>query len=204
MAKQDTSLNDISLRSFDVENSPEIATKKRRDYVSSRLGVDLELAKTSQIDPAFVSGKNIENLVGEVSLPLGLAGPITIHGDYASGRHYLPCATTEGTLVASISRGSKALSLSGGVKVSVAYNGISRAPLFELSDTKDVKKAEQEIKRLFADIAKVAASTSNHLKLTAADTFSLGKYLWLRMSFDTQEAMGMNMATIVAIRKYVC
>lgn len=40
---------------------------------------------------------NIENLVGAVEVPLGIAGPLRVNGSHASGSFYVPFATTEGT-----------------------------------------------------------------------------------------------------------
>ena len=51
---------------------------------------------------------SIENLVGAVEVPVGLAGPLLVHGRQAQGLCYLPMATTEGTLVASATRGAAA------------------------------------------------------------------------------------------------
>ncbi len=42
----------------------------------------------------------------------------------------------------------------------------------------------------------VAAKTSGHLKLTKHFSRGLGKHRYIRFVFDTQDAMGMNMATI--------
>ena len=47
---------------------------------------------------------NIENFIGTVKVPVGLAGPLRVNGSYAQGDYYLPLATTEAALVASYSR----------------------------------------------------------------------------------------------------
>ena len=49
--------------------------------------------------------RNIENPIGTIQIPLGIAGPLEVHGEYADGDYYVPLATTEGALVASINRG---------------------------------------------------------------------------------------------------
>ena len=51
---------------------------------------------------------SIENCIGTVKLPVGLAGPLHIEGAHAHGDYYLPLATTEAALVASYSRGAQA------------------------------------------------------------------------------------------------
>ena len=44
---------------------------------------------------------NIESYIGTVSIPVGLAGPLLIHGESASSEYRVPLATTEAALVAS-------------------------------------------------------------------------------------------------------
>lgn len=52
---------------------------------------------------------NIENLIGLAKIPLGIAGPLRIKGEHVDEDILCPFATTEGALVASASRGAKAI-----------------------------------------------------------------------------------------------
>ena len=53
---------------------------------------------------------NIENPIGLARIPLGVAGPLLIKGDYVKDELIVcPFATTEGALVASASRGATAI-----------------------------------------------------------------------------------------------
>ena len=54
--------------------------------------------------------KNIENYIGTVKVPIGLAGPLRIkEGSFAKGDFFVPLATTEAALVASVSRGVRSI-----------------------------------------------------------------------------------------------
>ncbi len=66
------------------------------------------------LDPEGLPG-NIEGFAGVAQVPIGLAGPVLVDGEHAKGEFLVPLATTEGTLVASYSRGMKLLREAGGV-----------------------------------------------------------------------------------------
>src|SRR5258707_99673 len=73
---------------------------------------------------------NIENFIGTVKVPVGLAGPLRVNGLFAQGDFYVPLATTEAALVASYCRGAVAISAAGGCAAMVINEGVSRAPGF--------------------------------------------------------------------------
>ena len=137
-----------------------------------------------------------ENLIGAVSIPLGVAGPLRMNGEKISKDTYIPLATTEGALVASVSRGAKVITEAGGAAACTEYVGVTRGPVFEVANIKEGRKLMAWIKDHHADLGEKAASTSGHLKLISIDPALNGKQVYLRISYDTQEAMGMNMATI--------
>ena len=74
--------------------------------------------------------KFIENPIGLATIPLAVAGPMLFNGHHAQGFIAAPVATTEGALVASICRGAKAMTLSGGIHTSASQQRMSVAPMF--------------------------------------------------------------------------
>ncbi len=94
------------------------AALRRREFVENQTGASLHHVGRYSFDPGVVKG-NIENFIGVVQMPIGIAGPLTIHGQHAKGDFYVPLATTEGTLVASYNRGMRVVSECGGVKTTV-------------------------------------------------------------------------------------
>ena len=86
------------------------AVKVRRKALSKSsrsagLSSQLERLPWHNYDYERVYGVCCENVVGYMPIPLGIAGPITVDGKQFN----LPMATTEGTLVASMSRGCKVM-----------------------------------------------------------------------------------------------
>jgi len=168
--------------------------KSRRQYLEKKLNIKLENIKKALLhDEKEIT---VENLIGETTLPLGVAGPIKIQkSKFKSQNCYIPLATTEGALVASVNRGCKAVNQSGGVKVFLEKIGTTRGPVYETDNLEKgfwfldwLKKNENLIK-------KTAEKTSSHLKYLKFDGKVIGPYTFLRFYFDTGKAMGMNMAT---------
>ena len=73
---------------------------------------------------------NIENFIGTVKVPVGIAGPLRVRGLFANDDYYLPLATTEAALVASYHRGCQLISAAGGCSAMLLSEGVSRAPGF--------------------------------------------------------------------------
>jgi len=170
----------------------------RRTYIEKICDVTL-----SEIGAVLVDEEksiHCENLIGAVSIPLGVAGPLRIRTKKGTKDKYIPLATTEGALVASVNRGAKIISEAGGISVVTEYVGVTRGPIFEVEN---IKKGQMLISWIDAHhdiLAQEATSTSDHLKLLSIESVLHGKYVYLRISYDTDQAMGMNMATIATAR----
>src|SRR3989338_7093468 len=111
---------------------------ERRKRIESELDIDLSLLSIAKRNIGQADEKNCEQMFGAVPVPVGLAGPLTVHFSSGEVREvYLPLATTEGALVAGVNRGCKALSQAGGVHVSSEYKGITRSLAFEVRSAKE-------------------------------------------------------------------
>lgn len=113
--------------------------RARRDFVREKTGVELEHVSGYSFDPHQSRG-NIEHFTGVAQVPVGIAGPLLVHGEHAQGEFYVPLATTEGTLVASYNRGMKVIRESGGVKCAVVGDNMQRAPVFIFDDAASGRK----------------------------------------------------------------
>jgi hydroxymethylglutaryl-CoA reductase (NADPH) len=76
-----------------------------------------------------VLGACCENVIGFMPVPVGVVGSLVIDGK----SYFVPMATTEGVLVASASRGSKAINLGGGAMTIVTGDGMTRGPCVRFS-----------------------------------------------------------------------
>lgn len=173
-------------------------TKERRQFLEKELKIKLEnVTKAHFEDEKKI---NCENLIGATSIPLGVAGPIKISSFAKASEdrqnYFIPLATTEGALVASVSRGCKAINLSGGSTSYVEEVGVTRGPVFVTSGTKESFEFKKWLDDNFNLLKAEAEKTSSHLKLKKLGTRIAGNYVYVRFYFRTGEAMGMNMATI--------
>jgi len=175
-----------------------LAALARRLYLERRLGISLSSIASTILDFEELVGRNIENPIGAVQIPVGIAGPILVNGDYARGEFYVPLATTEGALVASINRGMKAITLSGGARVKVVKNGMARAPLIWTPTVLEAHKLVEWVRENEDTLREAASRKTRHGRLIEIQPFIVGNLVWLRMVYSTGDAMGMNMATIAS------
>ncbi len=170
----------------------------RRLALERMYGVSLSSIGSTILDFEELVGRNIENPIGAVQVPVGVVGPLRVEGEYAHGEYYVPLATTEGALVASINRGAKAITLSGAAKARVVRDGMARAPLFWTPSIVDAVKFVEWVRDNIDGVRRAAESTTRHGKLVEVQPFIAGNLVWLRMVYSTGDAMGMNMATIAS------
>ncbi len=167
---------------------------ERQTFLKEQTNIDLRHLTNYSFDPNILRG-NLENFIGIAQVPIGLAGPIKVNGEYAQGEFYIPMATTEGTLVASYSRGMKLLSQAGGVTCTVLDDAMQRAPLFVFENARFSRKFGQWVDDNFEEIKSKAEETTQSGKLTDIEQYTVGKLHWLRFNFTTGDAAGQNMVT---------
>jgi NADP-dependent 3-hydroxy-3-methylglutaryl-CoA reductase len=138
----------------------------------------------------------IENLVGFAQVPLGLAGPLTIHGEDQNNKVYAPLATVEPTLVASCSRGCKAFEASGGIHAIALSEGMSRASVFRFASPLDAVFFYRLVPKLEEELRLTAESTSRFAKLQRVVPHLFGKDVHVRFVYTCGDASGQNMSTI--------
>ena len=138
----------------------------RRQFLEQALKIRLDNISRFSFSEDQVLDKNIENLIGATQIPLGVTGPISIQNSkFKIQNFFVPLATTEGALIASVSRGCKAILESGGVHVEYHNVGVTRAPVFKTSGIKKNVEVKKWIGENYEQIKRLCESTSSHLKL---------------------------------------
>ena len=145
----------------------------------------------SNYDYSRVMGACCENVIGYMPIPLGIAGPLKIDGKL----YPIPMATTEGTLVASTSRGCKALNAGGGVTTVLTQDAMTRGPVVEFPNITEAAKAKRWIDSPQGStiLRDAFDSMSRFARLQSLRCALAGRTLYIRFATSTGDAMGMNM-----------
>lgn len=195
--KVDDSITDATKKGLRIprddndDYKPEVI-KQRQALLEQFSGAKLEHLPKYSFDPHLNKG-NIEHFVGVAQIPIGIAGPLTIHGEAAQGDFLIPLATTEGTLVASYNRGIKIMNLSGGVTVTVTGDAMQRAPVFVFGNAREARDFVAWVNQNFETIKEQADATSSVAKLQDIDPYLSNKFAFLRFNYTTGDAAGQNM-----------
>ncbi|MDN5279592.1 MAG: hydroxymethylglutaryl-CoA reductase [Clostridiales bacterium] len=143
---------------------------------------------------------NIEGLIGMTHLPTGICGPLKVKGQEAVGDFYVPLATSEGALVASVARGCQVITMAGGAEVQIVSDSIVRTPIFIFNSLDELAKFSRWVESNFEGLREAAESTTSHGKLLNIEHFPIGTKLVLRFIYSTGDASGQNMTTIATRR----
>ncbi len=190
-------VRDGELRLHELEDraDADAAAEARRRLLAEETGADLETVGAYAFDAADAES-NIENAVGAAQVPMGVVGPVAIDGGAVDGERYLPLATTEGALVASVNRGCAAIGAAGGATARVLQSAMTRAPVFRVADVGEAGAVAAWVRDSFETLAAAAEATTSHGELREVTPYVVGDSVFLRFAYDTKDAMGMNMATI--------
>ncbi|RWA07493.1 hypothetical protein EKO27_g7612 [Xylaria grammica] len=142
-------------------------------------------------DWSRVFGACCENVIGYMPIPVGVAGPLVVDGR----SYFIPMATTEGVLVASTSRGAKAINAGGGAVTVLTSDGMARGPCvsFDSIERAGLAKVWLDSEYGKATMKEAFDSTSRFARLEGMHSALAGTYLFIRFQATTADAMGMNM-----------
>ena len=173
--------------------SPEALRARWDDLVGQGKAIPSSLYSGEDLE---VYGANIENCIGTIKLPVGVAGPLRVNGSFAKGDYCLPLATTEAALVASYHRGAVVLSKAGGCSAVLLADGVTRSPGFAFASIGDMLVFAHWILSQKKALKEVAAATTRFGVLQEIRYAAQGNHLYLLSDFTTGDAAGQNMVTI--------
>ena len=148
---------------------------------------------------------NIENCIGTVKVPVGVAGPLRVNGVFAQKDYYMPMATTEAALVASYNRGARIITESGGCTAFVLNEGMTRSPGFIFKNLIEASQFALWLNENFDHFCTVGNATSRFGKLIDMRVTVEGNHVYVNLDYHTGDAAGQNMATIAtaAVIEYI-
>ncbi|KAF9136729.1 3-hydroxy-3-methylglutaryl-coenzyme A (HMG-CoA) reductase isozyme [Mortierella sp. GBA39] len=170
------------------------AVKIRRALISRATHtktLETSLLPMHYYDYSKVMGQCCENVIGYMPLPVGVAGPCNIDGQML----YLPMATTEGCLVASTSRGCKAINAGGGATTVLLADGMTRGPCVEFPNVTEAGACKRwlDTEEGLQTMQDAFNSTTRFGRLRKLKVAVAGRLVYIRFSTTTGDAMGMNM-----------
>jgi len=188
-----------------LQKKPDTQIADRSAFDAARRWAELDIATSRHElfdararERAACYRRNIENYIGTVSVPVGIAGPLTIHGSAGSREYSIPLATTEAALVASYNRGANVVSAAGGCMVRIVDEGISRTPMFAFDSVVDAAHFSRLVVAQEQRLGEVVASVTRHGSLRNLRTVIEGNHVYLELCFLTGDAAGQNMVTFAA------
>ncbi len=192
LLKGEIKLYEVEQLVGDVNKAAEI----RRTFLEKVTGAQLKNIGYFSMDLNITARRNIESPIGVGQIPMGIAGPLRVKGDYANGDFYIPLCTTEGALVASVNRGCSAITESGGARAKIIRDYMARAPLFITPSIEHAYKLVQWVREHKKEIEDVFNSVDPFVKLIDVQPWIVGRNVWLRFMANTFDAMGMNGVTL--------
>jgi hydroxymethylglutaryl-CoA reductase (NADPH) len=167
--------------------------------------VRAEIADASSLGRLDAFARNIENFIGTVKVPVGIAGPLRVNGAFAHGDFHIPLATTEAALIASYDRGARVITEVGGCSAALLNEGVIRAPGYAFRALADAGEFVLWVTRETDALRAAAEATTHHGRLSDVRVTVEGNHVFLQLEFFTAAAAGQNMATIAtdAVCNYI-
>ncbi|CCN48516.1 putative Hydroxymethylglutaryl-CoA reductase (NADPH) [Vibrio nigripulchritudo MADA3029] len=198
------------------DNRPPVVTLPRSPFLTDKAIqnrwaiIDDDALQEVLLDPATYKqrkaySKNIENFIGSVKMPLGVAGPLRVNGLFAKDDYLVPLATTEAALVASYHRGCQLVTASGGASAMLINEGVTRTPAFMFDNLAMAGQFVGWATSQYDTFKSLAESTTRHGKLKDISITIESNQVFLVFEFLTGDASGQNMVTIAtnAVFEYI-
>jgi hydroxymethylglutaryl-CoA reductase (NADPH) len=178
-----------------TDSSREALMERRRRLQEAGYRIDQISGDGEEIEPALLAG-SIEGFVGFAKVPLGVAGPVRVHGAAAQGDFFVPFATSEGTLVASFQHAFNAMNRCGGAAALCGDEQVGRAPCFEFASLAEAREFARWLPSRLPILKETTEGTSRYCRLRTAHASVVGNTVYTLFEFSTGDAAGQNMVTL--------
>lgn len=108
---------------------------------------------------------NIESPIGVAKIPTGIIGPVNIRGKYAQGSFLVPASTVEGAVLATSTRGCKAINESGGVVVTAFRQHLQKSPMMICGNSEQAMRLGEWIQASIPRLREVIQTVSKRAVL---------------------------------------
>jgi hydroxymethylglutaryl-CoA reductase (NADPH) len=175
-----------------------VAAAMRRWASLDADGAQAELLDDKARANASAYQLNIESYIGTVNTPVGIAGPLRVHGRSGTTDYRVPLATTEAALVASYNRGSRLLTAAGGCNARVVDEAVNRTPMFAFESVREAEAFADFFNSYSENLAGIVAGVTSHGQLLGTRTVIEGNHVYLDLRYKTEDASGQNMITFAS------
>eukprot|EP00930_Biecheleria_cincta_P032389 TRINITY_DN22487_c0_g1_i1.p1 TRINITY_DN22487_c0_g1~~TRINITY_DN22487_c0_g1_i1.p1 ORF type:complete len:423 (+),score=76.33 TRINITY_DN22487_c0_g1_i1:78-1346(+) len=138
---------------------------------------------------------NTENYMGTIKYPVGLIGPLEVHGEHCNRKYYVPMASHEGALLASYNRGAKAITEAGGCTVRITSRHMLRAPVFLFDRVSEATEFFRFAKASRNRLSNYLNEHVSHCKVTELRVIQTDRKVHISVGIDSEEAAGQNKVT---------
>ncbi|ADM12494.2 3-hydroxy-3-methylglutaryl CoA reductase [Encephalitozoon intestinalis ATCC 50506] len=180
-----------------MKDSNQKANEKAKELLKKMeecMGIKIE-GICSQEDYSDVINRCCENLIGYKKVPLGVSN----RGVLINNRmFFIPIATTEGALVASMCRGIKLINACGGVEGYAENVGITRGFTMRFESFREAMRFYQWIKmeKSIANLKRIGNEGSRYMRISKIESkHVIGEDVYIKVHGYSGDAMGMNMIT---------
>lgn len=132
------------------------------------------------------------------NIPMQAVGPFKLIGDVEVDDLMVPMATYETPLWPSVARGARVAAHSGGIRVTVIDERMTRSILLEAPNASVAALRLKQLQERHADMQAVVSQSSRFAQLIDTHYQVVGNLIYFRLEFKTGDASGHNMATNAA------
>jgi hydroxymethylglutaryl-CoA reductase (NADPH) len=125
-------------------------------------------------------------------------GPFKLIGDVEADDLMVPMATYETPLWPSVARGARVAAHSGGIRVTVVDERMTRSVLLQAPNAGIAALRLKQIQAQHDELQNVVSKSSRFAKLIDTNYQVVGNLIYLRLEFQTGDASGHNMVTNAA------